>query len=225
MIAERIASISQRIEAACERAGRDPGSVLLVAVSKTHPAEAVREALRAGVRHLGENRHAEAQEKRPLVPEPAEWHFIGRLQTNKAKYFPGLFEWIHSIDRAAAAEAVARAYAKAGMTARVLLQVNVSGEATKAGSDGDAAFALARAAMGLEGLRIEGLMTMAPFEPRPEDTRPVFRATRLLRDRIAAETGLALPHLSMGMTNDFEVAIEEGATMVRLGTAIFGERE
>lgn len=225
MIAARVEAIRARIAEACARAARDPAEVLLVAVSKTHPAEAAREAIRAGVRHLGENRPQEAREKRPLVPEPVQWHFIGRIQTNKAKLLPGTFEWVHGIDREDAATAVSRAYEKAGLTAKVLLQVNVSGEASKAGTEGAAAVALARRMATLPGLHLQGLMTMAPFEALPEDTRPVFRATRELRDRIHAETGLALPHLSMGMTNDFEVAIEEGATIVRIGTAIFGVRD
>ena len=216
-------AVRARIAAACTRTRRDPQSVTLLCVVKQRPIADARALVELGERHLAENRVQEARERIPGFPPGPEWHFIGRLQTNKAKYLPGLFGWVHSIDRIEAAQAVSHAYAQAGRTARVFLQANVSGEAAKAGAAGDEAASLLRAAAALPALQIEGLMTMAPYADDPELARPVFRELRELRDRLTRETGVPLPGLSMGMSGDFEVAIEEGATIVRVGSALFGD--
>ncbi len=222
-ISDHLESVHGRIAAACARAGRDPRDVILLCVVKQRPLSDALALVELGERHLAENRVQEARERIPAFPPGPEWHFIGRLQTNKAKYLPGLFGWAHSIDRADVAEAVSAAYARAGRTARVFLQANVSGEAAKAGAGAEEAAALVRAAAALPALRIEGLMTMAPLADDAESARPVFRALRELRDRLVRDTGVPLPGLSMGMSGDFEVAIEEGATIVRVGSALFGK--
>lgn len=213
--------VLERIRAACQRAGRPEDSVLLVAVSKYRPLEQTMQLYRAGQRHLGESRVQEAREKIPEMPPDIVWHLIGRLQTNKAKYLPGLVEWVHSVDRLSVAEALEKAYAKEGKSIRVLLQINAGGEEQKAGVEPEEAEEFVRQCAALPHLDVQGLMTMAPFVEDPEQTRPVFRRMRELAEELRASTGLALPHLSMGMTNDFEVAVEEGATMVRVGTALY----
>jgi len=220
-IATNLAQVHARIDAACRRAGRDRGEVQLVAVTKQRSLGQVLELLRLGEKHFGENRAQEVRDVVPLVPEGPTWHFIGRLQSNKAKYLPGLVTWIHSVDSLALAEALSKAYSNAGATAKILLQVNISGEAAKAGSDAGGARALLDSVVELRGLQIEGLMTMAPYSEDPELARPVFRGLRELRDRLVRESGVALLHLSMGMSGDYEVAIEEGATLVRVGSALF----
>lgn len=222
-IAENLEEVRGRIAAACDRAGRDPASVTLVAVTKQRPLEDLRALLALGVAHFAENRIAEAEEKFAALAgtAPFETHFIGRIQTNKAKHIARLFRFVHSVDRADAAQALSRAAAAQQRTLDIFLQCNVSGEATKAGADGAGARALLAASSSLPNLRVAGLMTMAPLEAEPEATRPVFRALRRLRDSLQEEAGAALPDLSMGMTNDFEVAIEEGATHLRIGSALF----
>ncbi|MSQ33329.1 MAG: YggS family pyridoxal phosphate-dependent enzyme [Dehalococcoidia bacterium] len=217
-IAERVASIQGRIAAACARAARDPRGVTLVAVSKTFPPAAIAEAYRAGLRHFGENRVQEAQEKAPQVSALGAtpvWHLIGHLQTNKARAAAGLFAIIHSVDSVRNAEALSR-YAQG--TLPVFLEVNVAGEANKSGVAPEDARSLWKAVQGLAHIPVLGLMTVAPLAADPEAVRPVFRRLRELRD------DLGLAGLSMGMTDDFEVAIEEGATHVRIGRAIFGAR-
>lgn len=222
-IRRNLALVHARIAAACARAGRDPRGVTLLCVVKQRPIADAHALVALGEHHLAENRVQEARERIPAFPPGPEWHFIGRLQTNKAKFLPPLFSWIHSIDRVDAAEAVSRAYASAGAKARVFLQANVSGEEAKAGAGAEEAAALVRAAAALPALRIEGLMTMAPYAEDPELARPVFRALRELRDRLERETDVPLPGLSMGMSGDFEAAIEEGATIVRVGSALFAD--
>ena len=222
-IAERAAAVRERIARACARAGRDPASVRLIAVSKTFGPEAVAEALAAGIREFGENRVQEALAKIPAVAELAAqrglpaptWHLVGHLQTNKARAAAGAFAILHGIDSTRLLQALDRA---AAAPTRVLLEVNVAGEPTKFGfAPEDVAGAVALAQT-LPHIEVAGLMTVAPRVEDPEAVRPVFRGLAELAGQ------LGLPELSMGMTEDFEVAIEEGATMVRIGRAIFGER-
>ena len=221
-IAANLAAVEDRIAAAAVRAGRDPAGVRLVAVTKTFGPEAVSEAIRAGARLLGENRVQEAAAKIPLCPS-AEWHLIGHLQGNKVRRALALFSTFHSVDTVKLLEEIAAASDESGLRPDLLLEVNVAGEASKFGfRPADVAGALGAASS--LGLSVTGLMTVPPFRPDPEAVRPAFRALRELRDRLQDETGCGLPELSMGMSHDFEVAIEEGATYVRVGTAIFGSR-
>jgi PLP dependent protein len=229
-IAARWQAVRARVDAACVRAGRAPEDVTIVAVSKTHPAEAVLEAAAAGARDFGENYAQELVAKRAACDaalvaagRPAIcWHFIGRLQRNKAKLVAGHVALVHAVEGAElAAELGKRA---GGAIQPVLLAVNLAGEATKGGIDEAGAPAAARAIAAAAGVRLDGLMTMPPPADDPESIRPYFEALRALRDRLAGELGLALPVLSMGMSGDFEIAIACGATHVRIGTAIFGER-
>ncbi len=218
-IAANIAGVQARIARAAQSAGRDPAAVTLVAVSKTFPAELVAHAHAAGLRHFGENWVQEAEDKLPLLsgldPKPV-WHFIGHLQTNKVKQVLGLFDVVESVDSLHLAEAIAR---RAGdRQVSVLLEVNVAAEASKFGFSLEDVPAAVDYLWRLPGIEVRGLMTVAPEAPDAEAVRPVFRTLAAL-----ART-LNLPELSMGMSNDFEVAIQEGATMVRLGRAIFGPR-
>ncbi len=224
-IAERVAAVRARIAQAAARAGRNPASVTLVAVSKTAPAHRVYAAYLTGIRDFGENRVDEALAKQDELPSDSVWHMIGHIQSRKARDVVGRFALVHSLDSLGLAETLQRRAEVANARASVLLEVNVAGEESKYG------FALAdvAAAVGsvgrLDRLDVRGLMTMAPIVADPEAARPVFRALRELRDRLRAEyPALDLDELSMGMTDDFEVAIEEGATLVRVGRAIFGER-
>jgi len=219
--AERLEKIRQRIAAACEKAGRPVESVKLLAVSKTKPPSAVREAAECGLKVFGENRVQEAQAKIPLCPDHLEWHLIGHLQSNKAKVAAKLFQMIHSIDSLRLLEAVNR---HAEMTLPVLLQVNVSGESTKFGMKPEEVANVIEAANQMEKVEVHGLMTIPPFFPDPEKTREHFSNLRKLRDRLQDETGTPLPELSIGMSHDLEVAIEEGSTWVRIGTDLFGAR-
>jgi len=217
-IAENLARVRERIAAACARAGRSPDEVTLIGVSKGFPAEAVAEALNAGLEDAGENRIQEAVEKIEALAalgRRPRWHLVGHLQTNKVKTAAGLFAIIHSVDSVRLAEAISR---RAREPVPILLEVNVAQEASKFGfAPQEVAGALGEMAP-LPNLEVRGLMTVAPLAGDPEAVRPVFRRLRELRD------ALGLRELSMGMTDDFEVAIEEGATMVRIGRAIFGER-
>jgi hypothetical protein len=222
-IQERLAAVRRRIETAAARSGRPSSTVTLVAVSKTMPAAAIREAVSAGVKILGENRVQEAREKIEALPGAAEWHLIGHLQTNKAKLAVGLFDCIHSLDSVRLAQELGRHAEEAGRRLRCLVEVNVGEEAQKSGVDAAEVRPLLEAARRLPQLSVQGLMTIPPFLPDPESVRPFFRRLRDLRDRLESE-GWTLPDLSMGMSHDFEVAIEEGATLVRIGTAIFGSR-
>lgn len=223
-IAQRVQVVFERMAAACRRAGRDAASVRLVAVSKTHPPETVREAYQAGLRVFGESRVQEAAAKIPMCPGDISWHMVGHLQRNKVKHAVSLFDVIHSVDSLRLLETLDRLAQEAGRRPSVLLEVNVSGERSKFGLPPDQVADVLKAATKLTHVNIVGLMTIPPFFEDPEKTRPFFRQLRSRRDELRAETGFALEELSMGMTHDFEIAIEEGATWVRVGTAIFGER-
>ncbi len=218
---QRLENVERRIVSACEKAGRLRDSVRLLAVSKTRPPEAVREATECGLRLFGENRVQEAQSKIPLCPNGLEWHLIGHLQTNKAKVATRFFQMIHSVDSLKLLQALE---SHAGTILPVLLQVNVSGEAAKFGMKPDEVAAVIDAANQMQKCEVHGLMTIPPFSPDPEKTRIHFSALRQLRDRLQEETGTPLPELSMGMSHDLEVAIEEGSTWVRIGTDLFGKR-
>lgn len=224
----RAADVRSRIEAACRRANRDPAAVTLVAVTKTHSVETIRRAIGAGLTVFGENRVQEGVGKiealRPEFPG-LSWRLIGRLQTNKAKTAVRYFEEIQSVDRTALLDVLAREANSAGRAVPIYVEMNVGGEASKGGAAPEEIESLVADASGRPGIELKGLMTVPPFAEDPEDARPFFRTLRETRDRIAEKTGTALPGLSMGMSHDFEVAIEEGATVVRVGTAIFGVRE
>jgi hypothetical protein len=226
-IAERLTAVMARIRAAAAAAGRSVGEIRLVAASKTFPPPAVRDAVAAGVSDIGENYIQEARDKYAALPGlPATWHFIGHLQTNKAKYAVRMFDLIHTVDSYRLALELDRCAQKINKIQAVLIQVNVAGEASKSGVATEEALPLIRRAAELEHLAVRGLMTMPPYFNAPEKVRPFFAALRRLRDRITAEQldPIGMPELSMGMTGDFEAAIAEGATLVRIGTAIFGER-
>jgi pyridoxal phosphate enzyme (YggS family) len=222
---DRLAEVRRRITAAAERAGRDPAEVTLIAVGKTHPAPAIAEAIRAGVGDVGENRVQEAATKKPLLPA-ARWHLIGPLQRNKVRAALELFDLVHTCDRAELAERLQRLLEEQwpGRRLPVLLEVNVGREPQKAGVLPEGAGALLQTALACRHLEVVGLMAVPPFHPDPEAARPHFRALRRLRTALQEEGGVALPHLSMGMSLDYEVAVAEGATLVRVGTAIFGAR-
>lgn len=222
-IRENLVQVRARIARACARAGRDPRSVRVVAVTKGFPVAVARAAFEAGLEDLGENYVQEAREKVGAVPE-ATWHFVGHLQRNKAREAVRLFRWIHSLDSLELAAELSRRAVQHGRTVDVLVQVNVAAEPQKHGATPEDAFRIAEAAVRLPGLRLRGLMTIAPQSPDPEAVRWVFRELWALRDRIQLRLGTPLPELSMGMTDDFEVAVEEGATVVRIGRALFGER-
>lgn len=224
-IAENLEAVRGQIAAACARAGRAAESVRLLAVSKTYGPEAVRAAADAGQRRFGENRVQEAAAKIPECPGRLEWHLIGHLQGNKAAAAARLFDWVHAVDSAKLLEALDREAGAAGRTLQALVQVNVSGERSKSGLAPEAAPAVLALGNRLRNVQVCGLMTIPPLAEDPEKARPFFRRLRELRDGWAAELGLELPELSMGMTHDLAVAIEEGATFVRVGTGIFGARE
>lgn len=220
-IRERLQRIHRRMEAAARRAERDPAGLQLIVVTKTRTIEQIRAVLACGPYALGENRVQEAIEKIPQLPPETVWHLIGHLQRNKARPAVRHFAMIHSLDSGRLAEALQRAAEAEGRAVEVLIEVNVSGEESKFGLVPDQVEPLlAMIAKSCNRIRVRGLMTMAPLVADPETVRPVFRGLRQLRDRLMA-AGYDLPYLSMGMTNDFEVAIEEGATMVRIGTAVF----
>ncbi|MBP7764337.1 MAG: YggS family pyridoxal phosphate-dependent enzyme [Syntrophaceae bacterium] len=225
-IADNIRTIRNRMAAAAARAGRDPAGIRLMAVSKTVEPERLRQAIDAGIGLLGENYVQEAREKIPAVGQAVQWHMIGHLQTNKVKYVVTLFDWIHSVDRLELAQELSRRAGQHGRVLNVLIEINVSGEASKNGARPADVLELARQVAALPNLSVRGLMTMPPYSDDPENSRPYFVALRRLRDELAAAAlpGVAMAELSMGMTDDFEVAIEEGATIIRVGRAIFGER-
>ena len=214
----------ERIDKAARRAGRDQKEIKLVAVSKTVEVARIKEAIEAGVTVLGENYVQEAQKKIEEIGRTVDWHFIGHLQSNKAKYAVRLFNMIHSLDSIPLAEELNRRAEKEGRIMKVMIEVNLSGEATKFGAEEIKAFDIARRALHLHHLTLLGLMTMPPYFDSPEMSRPYFIQLRELKDKMVKE-GIPLKELSMGMSNDFEVAIEEGATYVRVGTAIFGLRK
>jgi pyridoxal phosphate enzyme (YggS family) len=244
-IKENLLRVLERIEKAALRVGRDPKEIKLVAVSKTVETARIKEAIEAGVSILGENYVQEAKKKieeieRPACTEPASrslaegrrfgegrpvaWHFIGHLQSNKAKYAVQLFDMIHSLDGMPLAEELNRRAEQADRMFKVMIEINLSGEATKFGTDEEKILNLARSILQLNSLSLEGLMTMPPYFDSPEMGRPYYIKLRELREKMVRE-GIPIKELSMGMSNDFEIAIEEGATYVRVGTAIFGPRK
>ncbi len=225
-IADKLRVVQARIEAAARGAGRNPAEVRLVAVSKTKPAAFVDEAARSGQRLFGENYAQELVAKAKDVAESVEWHFIGSLQSNKVRQIAGLVTMIHSVDRLSLAEEIDRQWGKLGLSCDILIEVNIAGEETKGGTAAGATLELVRRAALLPHLHIRGLMTMPPFFDDPQGARPYFRELRRLREMIAAERipNVEMTELSMGMSGDFEVASAEGATLVRVGSAIFGER-
>lgn len=223
-IARNLEEVKARLTAAALRGGRDPAAVQLVAVSKTVEVGRIQEALAAGQIIFGENYLQEAKAKIAALGEGPSWHFIGHLQTNKAKAAVDLFHLIHSVDRLHLAQALEKAAARRDKVQEILLQVNLAGEASKSGAALKAVPELYREIAGLPHLRVVGLMTMPPWFDDPEVVRPYFRALRELKERLVQLDLGPLPHLSMGMSGDFEAAVEEGATLVRVGTAIFGKR-
>jgi PLP dependent protein len=226
-IEENIARVRERLAAACQRSGRSAAEVKLVAVSKTVPVDRIRLAYEAGVRDFGENRVQEAEAKRPALSDlTATWHLIGHLQSNKARPARELFHWVHSVDSLRLAARLDKSAVCSGERLQVLLEVNLGEEVSKAGVKENEVLELARQVAGLETIELRGLMTIPPFLDDPEQVRPYFRRLRELAAKIESANlpGVAMQDLSMGMSHDFEVAIEEGATIVRVGTAIFGER-
>ena len=222
-LAGRLRRVEERVAAAAARAQRDPSTVTVVAVSKTWPVGVILDALDAGVTDLGENRAQEFKQKVAVIGRGPRWHFVGHLQTNKVRSVVGAAVLIHSVDRFGLAEAIARRASDLGVTQDVLLEVNVSGEASKHGVEPQQAIAVAEEVAGLDGIEVRGLMTMAPFTDDPQSSRPYFQALGDLGLSIQERVPSAR-ELSMGMTRDFEVAVEEGATLVRVGEAIFGAR-
>lgn len=226
-ISANLKQIHQQIEVACQRCGRDPQSVRLVAVSKKKPAAAIEVAFAAGQKLFGESYVQELQQKLDAIELPLEWHFIGGLQSNKVKYLRGRTALIHSVDRLSLAKEISAQWARIDQTANILLQFNLGEEATKSGASEAEALALAQAVCALPNLQVRGLMILPPYSDDPEEVRPYFRRLRQLGERLA-QAGLpkfSCDELSMGMSHDFAVAIEEGATLVRVGTAIFGARD
>ena len=223
-LADNLNSIRRRIAAGCDRSGRDASSVALLAVSKTHPPETVKDAVEAGQLVFGENKVQEAKAKIPLCPGNARWHFIGHLQSNKVRDVVELFEMIESVDSLALAQEINKRAEAAAKTMPVLLEVNVAGEASKFGYQPERLLAELEGLNQLPRIELHGLMTVPPYVTDPEKARPHFRRLRELKLQCEQILGAPLPHLSMGMSGDFEVAIEEGATIVRVGTALFGER-
>ncbi|MCE5311861.1 MAG: YggS family pyridoxal phosphate-dependent enzyme [Nitrospiraceae bacterium] len=228
MVSQNISDLYKRICHAAMRAGREPSEVSMLAVTKTISAHTVKEAAEAGLRMFGENRVQEAREKMPLLQSMLpdmnmQWHLIGNLQKNKAKYAVQLFDLIHTVDSMELADILDKEAQKAAKIQDVLVQVKLSEEESKHGAEEADAPGLAMHINGLKNLRLRGLMTIPPFFDNPEEARPYFRKLRLIKDKIEGQ-GLSLSELSMGMSHDFETAIEEGATIIRIGTAIFGQR-
>ena len=223
-IAENLERVRNEIAAAAKKSGRSVDDIELVAISKTHEAEKVRAAFDAGQQLFGESRVQEARAKIPLLPSAARWHFVGRLQRNKVRHALPLFELFHSVDSVELAQDMNRIADEEGRRPRILLEVNVAGEGSKIGFAPETLRERMETLLELPRLTIEGLMTIPPLAPEAEASRKYFKKLRELRDEFAAQFQISLPHLSMGMTGDFMVAIEEGATLVRVGTAIFGKR-
>jgi len=227
MIAENLAKVEEKIAAACARAGRQRSEVTLINVSKTKPIELLKEAYAAGSRDFGENKVQELTEKIPLMPDDVRWHLIGHLQTNKVKYVVDKAYRIHSVDSLHLAQAISKEAQKRGVEVSVLLEVNVAGEESKFGVRPEEVEKLAIETAKLPGIHVTGLMTIAPFVENPEENRRFFRSLKQLSVDINSKNidNVSINELSMGMTGDYEVAIEEGATFVRIGTGIFGERD
>jgi PLP dependent protein len=222
--AENLEAVRQRIKAACDRSDREPNSVTLLAVTKSQPPEIVAAAAELGLVFFGENKIQEAKVKIPLCPGKLRWHFIGHLQSNKCRDAVDLFEMIQSVDGLPLAQEINRRCEQAAKTMPVLLEVNIAGEASKFGCKPARLLAELKEMNALPRLRIRGLMTVPPWSSEPEKARSYFQQLRDLKMRCEQVVGVPLPHLSMGMSGDFEVAIEEGSTMVRIGTALFGPR-
>ena len=220
----RIDAVRQEVAAHARCIGRDPSGIIIVAVTKTLPPEAVTAAARAGLSDVGENYVQEARDKRARSPEPVRWHLIGPLQRNKAKVAARVFDRVHSLDTLAVAAPLAEASRALGRRLPVLLQVNTAPERARHGIAAEAASGLAEGVLALDGLVLDGLMTIAPADAPGEASRAHFRTLREVRDRLATRLGVELPHLSMGMSEDFVFALEEGATMLRLGRVLFGAR-
>jgi pyridoxal phosphate enzyme (YggS family) len=229
-LSDNVRAVRERIERCARKAGRNPDEITLVAVTKTIPVERVEEAIRAGLTVLGENRVQEAREKIARIGRRAEWHLVGHLQSNKANLAAGLFQVIHSVDSASLARRLDRAFSAlhgGGDALDVLVQVNVSGEGSKAGLDPGRLLGELEEITACGQLRVRGLMTIPPLDPDPERSRPYYAALRALAEK-AREAGFPrapMKDLSMGMTDDYPVAVEEGATLVRIGRALFGERD
>ena len=226
MICENLKEVEAKIEAACKRAGRDRSEVTLIAVSTTKPVEMLEEAYGTGIREFGENKVQEMMDKYEVMPKDIHWHMIGHLQRNKVKYLMGKAALIHSVDSLRLAEEISAQSVKHEVTTDILIEVNIAGEETKFGTDREEAIALVEAAAKLPNIHICGLMTIAPFVENSEDNRKYFQQIRQLSVDIKEKNidNVDMRILSMGMTGDYEVAIEEGATMVRVGTGIFGAR-
>lgn len=227
MVRENLFAVEQNIIKACKQSNRDPKEVTLIAVSKTKPREMIEEAILCGKKEFGENKAQEMKEKCDALPKELKWHFIGHLQTNKVKYVVGRAFLIHSVDSYHLAEAIEAESAKKDVISHILIEVNVAQEETKFGLKPEETLALIEKIAKLKHIRIEGLMTIAPFVENPEENRSVFRKLKELSVDIAGKNidNVSMSVLSMGMTNDYEVAVEEGATHVRVGTGIFGERD
>lgn len=223
VLGARLERVRARIDAAAHRAGRDPSGVTLVAVSKTFGTDVLLEAITAGITDLGENRAQELKEKVAVIGDRARWHFVGHLQTNKVRHVVGSVRLVHSVDRIGLAEAIARRARSLGVVQDALIEVNIAGESSKHGASPTAAVALAGEIDSLDGIHIRGLMAMPPATPDPDASRPYFRRLAQLRRELLRHVNDA-DELSMGMSGDFEVAVEEGATLVRVGEAIFGPR-
>ena len=221
---QRLAAVLETVVAAASRSGRSPDEIELVAVSKTHDPDSIRQVAEAGQVLFGESRVQEARAKIPILPSRLRWHFIGHLQKNKIRAALPFFELFHSVDSLELAQQFQRIADEEGQRPKVLLEVNVAGEATKFGFKPDALEAQMEEIVALNRLEVAGLMAMAPLAPEAEQSRPYFRQLRELRDRLERDAGVGLPQLSMGMSGDYAVAIEEGATLVRVGSAIFGTR-
>ena len=227
MLSENLRDVEKKIEDACKRSNRDPKEVTLIAVSKTKPVEMLQEVYDAGARNFGENKVQEIMDKYDHLPQDIHWHMIGHLQRNKVKYIVDKVQMIHSVDSLRLAETIDKEAKKKNVTVPILIEVNVAEEDSKFGLSLEEVTALAEEISKLSNVRVCGLMTVAPFVEDPEENREVFRSLKKLSVDIAAKNinNVTMSVLSMGMTNDFEVAVEEGATMVRVGTAIFGARD
>jgi len=226
-IRDNLAVIQEKINSAAADCGRNPGEITLVGVSKKHPIEKMQQAIHAGLSDLGENYIQEAVDKIDAIGRPAAcWHFIGHLQSNKARFAVPYFDLIHTVDKLKLAKEIDKQAKKIEKRQKILLQVNIAEEETKSGAGTEDVVALAQAVVQFENLELQGLMCMPPFFDDPEEARPYFRHLARIREQILAAgvTSEAMGHLSMGMSHDFAVAIQEGATLVRVGTAIFGTR-
>ncbi|MGD9896198.1 MAG: YggS family pyridoxal phosphate-dependent enzyme [Candidatus Methylacidiphilaceae bacterium] len=225
ILQKRLAAIQQLLAIAAHKSGREPAAIRLVAATKSQPPEVLAELFALGIRDVGENRVQEAAAKREILGSKGIWHFIGHLQKNKANAAAVLFDWVQSIDSLPLAQSLSRGATVAGRTISVLIQVNISGERSKFGVTAEGAEAVVREVNDLPGLELRGFFTIAPYSDDPQAARPVFAGLRTLRDRIQEKTGYSLPVLSMGMSHDFPIAIEEGSTMIRIGTALLGPRQ